>query len=531
MALSWLESEGSGRCGGALLVILAACCDLTALNGVDWDECVVTHVGASVTLPCSDWSVAGTLQAHWLWKPLSGESWLPVVSASERLADKELSSSGKFSLTFRTGFQDAGRYICQGRRQEGTSRPSGRVTLLIIVSVTGSPMPVPTDGTLRLSARVSDQTAKVSWISPKGTPLHCREDFSGSILAKLPRVTWQEQGNYSCQVLVPGAPGRFVFNYTVTVRDSKLADFSMTFGLQRSGGAVAQSRVLIPCVTWPGSDLVLLYWKDPDAREMDRVFEFDLWRRDLVNKKQPRLQLAESDPARHGNYSFLLTPDLEDNGVYRCEVFRDSDVYIQSFSLTVLQVWALNTSVGLKLNCLYRGPTRVTAGWTFQNRSLAVSSTGPGSLYTEITVNRSHSTPWQGKEGNYSCTVAVTGQERYTAVYALTLPPAGATGPLLHPAESSRTLLGLLGAALGALVLGVAGILLWCKRGACQRHSGIRRHPAPPNAEQDNLYENLEELRKEVFTGSDPHSSVYMDLRPSERDVYNELDRYQTCPR
>ncbi|MGH0180639.1 UNVERIFIED_CONTAM: hypothetical protein FKN15_004759 [Acipenser sinensis] len=281
-------------------------------KGVDWDECVVTHVGTPVSLPCSDWSVAGTLQAHWLWKPLSGESWLPVVSASERLADKELSSSGKFSLTFRTGFQDAGRYTCQGSRQEGSSRPSGRVTLLIIVSITGSPMPVPTDGTLRLSARVSDQTAKVSWISPKGTPLHCREDISGSVLAKLPRVTWQEQGNYSCQVLVPGAPGQFVFNYTVTVRES------------------------------------------------------------------------------------------------------------------------LHTGVRI---------------------------TGPGSLYTEITVNRSHSAPWQGKEGNYSCTVTVAGQGRYTAVYALTLPPAGATDPLQRPA-------------------------------------GICRHPAPPNAEQDNLYENLEELRK-----------------------------------
>ncbi|KAK1155160.1 hypothetical protein AOXY_G27549 [Acipenser oxyrinchus oxyrinchus] len=613
----------------ALLVILTACCDLTALKGVDWDECMVTHVGAPASLPCSDWSVAGTLQAHWLWKPLSGESWLPVVSASERLADKELSSSGKFSLTFITGFQDAGRYACQGRRQEGTSRPSGRVTLLIIVSVMGrselqfdaplfgfsvmgrselqfdaplfgfsvmgrselqfdaplfgfsvmgcselqfdaplfgfsvmgrselqfdaplfgfsvmgrselqfdaplfgSPMPVPTDGTLRLSARVSDHTAKVSWISPKGNPLRSREDISGSILAKLPRVTWQEQGNYSCQVLVPGAPGRFVFNYTVTVRGVTWSCLSVApSGLQRSGGAVAQSRVLIPCVTWPGADLILLYWKDPDARETDRVFEFDLGRRDLVNRKQPRLQLAESDPARHGNYSFLLTPDLEDNGVYRCEVFRDSDVYIQSFSLTVLQVWAVNTSVGLKLNCLYRGPTRVTAGWTFQNRSLAVSSTGPGSLYTEIAVNRSHSAPWQGKEGNYSCTVTVAGQGRFSGVYALTLPPAAATDPLQHPAESSRTLLGFLGAALGALVLGAAGILLWCKRGTCQRHSGIRRHPAPPSAEQDNLYENLEELRKEVFTGSDPHSSVYMDLRPRERDVYNELDRYQTCPR
>ncbi|MGH0180598.1 UNVERIFIED_CONTAM: hypothetical protein FKN15_004594 [Acipenser sinensis] len=41
----------------------------------------------------------------------------------------------------------------------------------------------------------------------------------------------------------------------------------------------------------------------------------------------------------------------------------------------------------------------------------------------------------KGKEGNYSCTVTVAGQGRYTAVYALTLPPAGATASLLHPAD------------------------------------------------------------------------------------------------
>ncbi|XP_041082125.1 g6f-like [Polyodon spathula] len=507
----------------AVLVILTVCCDPTASKDVDWDKCVVTHVGVPVSLPCSE------LQAYWLWKPLSGELWLPVISAKGRLANLELSSSEKFSLTFEPGFQDAGRYACQGQRQEGRNRISGSVTLLIVVRVTGSPVPVPVERTLWLSAKVSHQTAKVSWISPKGTPLHCREDLTGAILAKLPRVTRQDQGNYICQVLVPGAKGEFLFNYTVTVIDSKHMDFNMTFGPHRSGGAVAQSRMLIPCVTWPGADLILLYWKDPDSREMDRVFEFDFWRRDLVNKKQPRLQLAESDPTSQGNYSFLLTPDLEDNGAYRCEVFRDSKVYIQSFSLTVLQVWALNTSVGLKLNCLYRGPSRVTAGWTFQNQSLMVSSTGPGSLYTEINVNRSHRASWQGKEGNYSCTVTVAGRERYTAIYALTLPPAVATDPLQHPAESSRTLLVLLGAALGVLALGAAGILLCCKQRSCQRHLGIHRRSAPPIAEQDNLYENLEELRKEVFTGSDPHSSEYMDLRPSERDIYNELDRYQTC--
>lgn len=72
---------------------------------------------------------------------------------------------------------------------------------------------------------------------------------------------------------------------------------------------------------------------------MKIVYEYDRWRGStLLTEQSKRLQLAGPPyNAEAGSFSFLLTPEIRDAGLYICDVYLNDVVFSQRTLLSVLK--------------------------------------------------------------------------------------------------------------------------------------------------------------------------------------------------
>ncbi|XP_071239966.1 basement membrane-specific heparan sulfate proteoglycan core protein-like isoform X3 [Salvelinus alpinus] len=504
----------------------------TTTKDPDWSDVVVTMVGREVTLPCVDWPLTGSVSINWKMKSPGVDHWKLVLSANERqqfsgaaskasmrLVDSNFQETGDFSLLFVPKMEDKGRYSCLIKQQEKKLRE--KIILLAILTVSIFPSAtLPQHSTLRLMAEVSPASAvsEVTWLSPGGTPLRLARR-SGGVVAKLPQILPTDQGAYICQVYPRG------MNVASFTNISHSAQISMA--------SLTQTPLTLACPPMRG-DYVLLYWKPPDSRNINTttlVYGYDRWR-DRTEQSKTHAQLSLDGPlstTKEGFFSFLLSPGLNDGGLYTCEVFLNDNMFSQRTLLSILQVKAKHSPSALVLTCHYTERSQVKrVVWSHQNQSrmLKWSSSAPGRLSTEVPLS-----PTQDTAGNYTCTMLLRNGQAVKAVYTVKLPPKENTeSPTSisppHPESNSASLLPSLLSALlllVPLVAAVAGVLLWRQKDISRR--GIEQSLSHYSGEVENIYENPEDVRQTT-----PQSSVYMDLKPrGENDVYEELDRYESC--
>uniref|UniRef100_A0A8C7IFQ2 G6f-like n=1 Tax=Oncorhynchus kisutch TaxID=8019 RepID=A0A8C7IFQ2_ONCKI len=508
----------------------------TTTKDPDWSDIVVTMVGREVTLPCVDWPLTGSVSINWKMKSPSVDHWKLVLSANERqqfsgaaskasmrLVDSNFQETGDFSLLFIPKMEDKGRYSCLIIQQQKKLRE--KIILLAVLTVSIFPSAtLPQHSTLRLMAEVSPASAvsEVTWLSPGGTPLRLARRSEGGF-AKLPQIRLTDQGVYICQVYPRGNSSSPMFPFTVDLRVD---------GAQISMASLTQTPLTLACPPMRG-DYVLLYWKPPDSRNINTttlVYGYDRWR-DRTEQSKTHAQLSLDGPLstpKEGFFSFLLSPGLNDGGLYMCEVFLNDNVFSQRTLLSILQVKARHSPSALVLTCQYTERSQVKqVVWSHQNqsRTLKWSSSGPGRLSTEVPLS-----PTQDTAGNYTCTMLLRNGQAVKAVYTVKLPPKDNTESttsisLPHPESNSASLLPFLSASLllVPLVAAVAGVLLWRQKDISRR--GIEQSLSHYSGEVENIYENPEDIRQ-----TSPQGSVYMDLKPRvEDDVYEKLDRYKSC--
>lgn len=101
----------------------------------------------------------------------------------------------------------------------------------------------------------------------------------------------------------------------------------------------AQKSFLLVCPSSQG-DYVRLHWLFPDTKNYSKiklVYHYDRWR-GFTSKHSNKLQLAGPPyNPQAGSFSFLLTPDLKDGGLYVCEVSLNDVVFSQRTRLSVLK--------------------------------------------------------------------------------------------------------------------------------------------------------------------------------------------------
>lgn len=105
-------------------------------------------------------------------------------------------------------------------------------------------------------------------------------------------------------------------------------------------GVQALKPIPLTCPSVQG-DFVQLYWIPPKFNKqtsiMKLVHNYDRWRVS-TQKESKRIRLAGPPySAKTGSFSFLLTPDLSDGGVYVCKVYLNDNVFNQSTTLSVLK--------------------------------------------------------------------------------------------------------------------------------------------------------------------------------------------------
>ncbi|XP_070978951.1 uncharacterized protein [Oncorhynchus clarkii lewisi] len=520
----------------------------TTTKDPDWSDIVVTMVGREVTLPCVDWPLTGSVSIHWKMKSPSVDHWKLVLSANERqqfsgaaskasmrLVDSNFQETGDFSLLFIPKMEDKGRYSCLIIQQQKKLRE--KIILLAILTVSIFPSAtLPQHSTLRLMAEVSPASAvsEVTWLSPGGKPLRLARRSGGGV-AKLPQIRLTDQGVYICQVYPRGNSSSPMFPFTVYLRvdGMNVASFTnISHSAQISMASLTQTPLTLACPPMQG-DYVLLYWKPPDSRNINTtplVYGYDRWR-DRTEQSKTHAQLSLDGPLstpKEGFFSFLLSPGLNDGGLYMCEVFLNDNVFSQWTLLSILQVKARHSPSALVLTCQYTERSQVKrVVWSHQNqsRTLKWSSSGPGRLSTEVPLS-----PTQDTAGNYTCTMLLRNGQAVKAVYTVKLPPKDNTESTTsisppHPESNSASLLPFLSASLllVPLVAAVAGVLLWRQKDISG--SGIEQSLSHYAGEVENIYENPEDVRQ-----TSPQGSVYMDLKPRvEDDVYEKLDRYKSC--
>ncbi|XP_030641463.1 g6f-like [Chanos chanos] len=505
----------------------------------DWHTVVLVKEGELATLPCFSHSQKGSVTVNWMVMPEGTDQQTLVLSADDRqqflggagrkgmqLADKNFQKSGDFSLRFVTRATDVGRFSCL--ISEGREKLKETTILLAILKLSFGPSPrVPIYGTLRLLAEVTPPTAVVegTWMSPTGAKLRSEMPHPfNKVIAKLPRVDGRDIGVYRCSLrLHDNSKTVSEHNITVEVNSQTL-----------SVACLSQSVLCLPCPPVLG-DYVLLYWQRADSTHMKLIFQYDRWRRSYTNQTTPRIQLAGlTSLSETGNFSFLLTPELKDGGVYRCEVYLNDNVFTQSTSVSVLHGYTRYTPSSLDLICAYSQRNQVKVKLThLQNRNKPPNKKA---VVGRVTV--SIPLPIRAETaGEYACSLELNNGQVVTYLYTVTLPSTGRVkswthnplppSPEIYP--SSPSLIPSLSALLllVPLVAVAVGLLLW-RRGHCVTHrGGVSASLSHHSGEVENIYENPDDLRQQHAS---PQGSVYMDLKPvGETDVYRELNRDDQC--
>uniref|UniRef100_A0A8C2XFZ2 Ig-like domain-containing protein n=1 Tax=Cyclopterus lumpus TaxID=8103 RepID=A0A8C2XFZ2_CYCLU len=495
----------------------------SAHSGItDWEDVMVAREGMPTTLVCTDTTMRGAVAINWMVKSL--DEWKLVLSASEskkfsggaskasmRLTDPNFQDTGVFSLFLVPRMEDSGLYSCLIKQQERKLKE--KIILLAILTVTIVPAaPIPQLSTVRLAASVNPGYAatKITWAAPGGIYMKSKKTNTDTV-AKVPLVQNKDGGAYVCMVHPWGNSSNTVFAFHVDVTVDGETDL-------RDISTATQAQTPFP-LTCPGDqgDYVRLHWLPPDSRrhsDIKLLYQNDSWGGStFVTNHSKRLQLAGPPyNAEAGSFSFLLTPELKDGGLYICEVFLNDIAFSRRTTLSVLTVKTRHSSSKLELWCLYSERSQVhSARWKYQNESrhLHSLSINPGRIATILPLPITSDTA-----GNYTCTLQLNNGRTVYATQAVTLPLEGVsvTTPSLLPSLSALLL-------LVPLVAAAVSVLLWRQKHISDR--GIEQSMSVHSGEAENIYENPEDIRQ-----APPQGSIYMDLKPrGENDVYKELER------
>ncbi|XP_056301083.1 g6f-like isoform X5 [Pseudoliparis swirei] len=342
---------------GFLTIILVSTFEVySSHSGVrDWEDVMVAREGMPTTLVCTDTIVRGAVAINWMVKSL--DEWKLVLSASEskkfsggaskastRLTDPNFQDTGVFSLFLVPRMEDSGLYSCLIKQQERKLKE--KIILLAILTVTVLPAaPIPQLSTVRLAARVNPGYAvKITWAAPGGIYMKSKKTNTDTV-TKLPLVQNKDGGTYVCMVHPWGNSSNtvFAFDVDVTVDAYSVASFTnITYETEISTATRAQTLFPLTCPGVQG-DYVRLHWLPPDSKkhsEVELVYQNDSWGGlTFVTKHNKRLQLAGPPyNAEAGSFSFLLTPELKDGGLYICEVFLNDIAVSRRTTLSVLTV-------------------------------------------------------------------------------------------------------------------------------------------------------------------------------------------------
>ncbi|KAM6936741.1 g6f-like [Lycodopsis pacificus] len=496
----------------------------------DWEDVMVAREGVPTTLDCTDATMRGAVAINWKVKSVGVDEWKLVLSANEkkkfsggasktsmRLTDPDFQDTGVFSLFLVPRMEDSGLYSCSIKQHQ---RELEKIILLAILTVTVVPAaPIPLLSTLRLAAVVNPGYAvtRITWAAPGGASMKSEKKTNAGTVAKLPQVQSSDSGAYSCMVRLWGNSGNtlFPFKVDVIVDADNVASFT-NITHDSDIFTATKDRTLFP-LTCPGvqGDYVRLHWRPPDRKYIDimRVYENDRWGGStFFTNHSKRLQLAGPPyNAEAGSFSFLLTPEFEDGGLYICEVFLNDNAFSRRTMLSVLKatVKTRHSSSKLELGCRYSERSQVqSARWTYQNKSRRLDSwvKEPGRIITSLPLPITSDTA-----GNYTCTLQLKNGQTVWATQAVE--GGSVATPSLLPSLSALLL-------LVPLVAAAVCVLLWRQKHICDR--GIEQSLSVHSGDAENVYENPEDIRQ-----APPQGSVYMDLKPrGEDDVYKELERY-----
>ncbi|KAM7421136.1 hypothetical protein PAMA_015345 [Pampus argenteus] len=514
--------------------------DSSHFSITEWDDVVVARKDTPIVLVCNDTTVRGrgSISINWMMKSLDEKDWKLVLSANERkifyggssketmqLTDPNFKVTGDFSLSFRPILEDYGLYSCLIKQKERKLKE--KIILLAFLTVTIIPTaPIPQKSTLRLTANVhpSSAVSHITWVTPGGMLMKSEKKEKVGTVAKLPQVLNSDSGVYVCRVYpwVNSSNPVFIFNVDVIVDDDNVASFTGTIhGKEISSVTLAQTPFHLMCPDVMG-DNVLLYWKPPDRRvDMKLVYQYDRWRGSTsVQSKKLKLAGPPYNPEA-GSFSFLLTPEVKDGGLYVCDVYLNDNTFSQRTLLSVLKATVVTNqdSSKLTLKCLYSELSKVqSVSWKYQNKSrrLNMLSHGPGIIMTILPLPITSDTA-----GNYTCTLLLKNGKTVWVTVTLPLKDGSNESHSVTTLYQLPPLSALL--LLVPLVAAAVGVLLWRQKHISDR--SIEQHLSVHLNEAENIYDNPEDIRQ-----APPQGSVYMDLKPrGEDDVYKELERYEQC--
>ncbi|XP_078108684.1 g6f-like isoform X3 [Sander vitreus] len=331
----------------------------------EWDDVVLAQEGMPTTLVCTDATVRGAVAINWMVKPLGVDEWKLVLSANEReefsgraskasmrLTDPNFKDTGVFSLFFLPRMEDSGLYSCLIKQHE--RKLSEKIILLAILTVTVVPTaPIPQQSTLQLIASVNPDNAvtKITWAAPGGISIKSEKKPNTGTVAKLPQVVYSDNGTYVCMVHLWGKSSNTLvtFNVDVTVDADNVVSFTkQTYERDIATATRAEIPFPLTCPVVQG-DYVRLWWQPPDSRrhsEMRLVHQYNRWRGStFLTEHSKKLQFTGPPyNAEAGSFSFLLTPEWKDGGLYICEVILNDNCFIQKTMLSVLKVESVSVT-------------------------------------------------------------------------------------------------------------------------------------------------------------------------------------------
>ncbi|XP_068592427.1 g6f-like isoform X2 [Cebidichthys violaceus] len=408
----------------------------------DWEDVMVAREGVPTTLGCTDTAVRGAVAINWMVKPVGVDEWKLVLSANERkkfsggaskasmqLVDPNFQDTGVFSLFLVPRMEDSGLYSCSIKQQERKLKE--KIILLAILTVTVVPAaPIPLLSTLRLAAIVNPGYAitRITWAAPGNISMKSEKKTNTGTVAKLPQVQNSDSGPYICMVRPWGNSSNthFAFKVDVIVDADNVASFTnITHDSDIFTATQARTPFPLTCPSVPG-DYVRLHWRPPDREHSDitLVYKNDSWGGStFFTNHNKKLQLAGPPyNAEAGSFSFLLTPEFEDGGLYICEVFLNDNAYSRRTILSVLKatVKTRDSPSTLELGCRYSERSQVkSAGLKYQNknRRLHLLYKDPGRITTILPLPITSDTA-----GNYTCTLQLKNGQTVWATQAVTLP-------------------------------------------------------------------------------------------------------------
>ncbi|XP_029359920.1 g6f-like isoform X2 [Echeneis naucrates] len=373
----------------------------------EWDDVVVTKKDMPTTLVCTDTTMKGPVAIEWSTKSPDARDWKMVYTADEnmmfsggssktfmQLEDSNFYNTGIFSLSFHPKITDSGLYLCTVKQQEG--KRMERIILLAILAVSVIPTPpIPQYSILQLIASVNPSigVSKIIWVTPAGTHMKSEKILKTGTVAKLPMIQITDSGAYVCIVHPGGNSTRkfFAFNVNVSVSAGKVVSFNDTkHGPMISTAIQAQTPISLTCPNVQG-DYVNLFWKKAEnsKQAMKLIYQYDRWRdKILVGGNTKSLQLAGPPyNAKAGSFSFLITPKVNEGGLYICDVFLNNGTFSQRTTLSVMKVKIRKSTTKLDLDCHYSETTQVLdAKWERHNMSGQLPMSAPYPGFISISV-------------------------------------------------------------------------------------------------------------------------------------------------